>query len=44
LDKKAKAVIARIKKLEAQIAKLEVKKKAAFRKVTQKRAIKPKGK
>jgi hypothetical protein len=44
LDKKAKAVIARIKKIELQIAKLEGKKKAAFRKVTQKRAIKPKGK
>lgn len=44
LDKKAKAVIARIKRLETQIAKLEDKKKAVFRKVTQKRAIKPKDK
>jgi hypothetical protein len=44
LDKKAKAVIARIKKLETQIAKLEVKKKAAFRKATRKRVIKPKSK
>jgi hypothetical protein len=44
LDKKAKAVIARIRKLEAQIAKLEGKKKAAFRKATRKQVIKPKGK
>jgi len=44
LDKKAKAVIARIKKIETQIAKLESKKKAAFRKATPKRVIKPKGK
>jgi hypothetical protein len=44
LDKKAKAVIARIKKLETQIAKLEGKKKTLFRTVTKKQAIKPKGK
>ena len=43
LDKKAKALIARVKRLEAQISKLEGKKKAVFRKAAPKRAIKSKG-
>jgi peptidoglycan hydrolase CwlO-like protein len=42
-DRKVKAVIARIKKLEAQIAKLEGQ-KGTFRKATSKRAIKSKRK
>lgn len=44
LDKKAKAITSRIKKLEMQIGKLESKKKAILRKATQKRVIKPKPK
>lgn len=44
LDKKVKALVARVKKLEAQITRLEGKKKAVFRKAAPKRAIKTKGK
>jgi len=43
LDSKVKAIIARIRKLEVQIAKIE-KQKGTFRKVTPKRVIKSKRK
>lgn len=40
LDKKVKAIVARVKKLEAQIIKLEGKKKETAKKARKKRAIK----
>lgn len=44
LDKKVKAIVARVKKLEAQIIKLEGKKKETAKKARKKRAIKAESK
>jgi hypothetical protein len=40
IDKKVKVIVARVKKLEAQIIKLEGKKKETAKKVHKKQAIK----